>query len=508
MKIVFITTEIKPHAMNLQYAMDIVGCDYAVIPLPLATLAGLTPSHHELRVIDENVEAIPDDLDADIVAFSGILCQKDGMLALAKKLKAKGIHVAMGGPIVHALQEQCAEVANTLFLGEAENIWREFIEDFENDQPKDLYQESGFVDMADSPIPRFDLIKTDRYVSGAVQATRGCPYACDYCDVPTLLGKKPRSKSIEQVVEEIKIQAHMGFDSIFIVDDHFAADPNYAKKLLRAIADLLPSLPKKLYFYTQVPINVAKDEELLDLMQAANMRRLFIGLETSDKDKLIAMNKVQNNRVDMEQAIHAIQKRGIIVWAGILFGYDGETKESFNRELEFIKRTGITPMLIGLVQALPGTPLFDKMQAQERVKELPMIMGNAATGDSEKAPSNNIIYQSNTYDELNKNFHDFLLELYTPENYTEFVLKGASREVGKSYSGWPNITWNNIKLLYRVIKFYLTAEKADRAIFTRFIGAYLKGQAKNIEELFFHLGIYKHHKEFYSKLANNIEANA
>lgn len=507
MKIVFITTNIKPHAMNLQYTMDIVGCDYAVIPLPLATLAALTPAGHELRIIDENVEPIPEDLDADIVAFSGILCQKDGILGHARKLKERGIHIVMGGPIVHGMQDECAKVADTIFLGEAEYIWPQFVNDFINNSPKTLYQQNGYVDIKDSPIPRFDLLKADRYVSGAVQATRGCPYSCDYCDVPKLLGKKPRSKKIEQVIEEIRIQSTMAFDSIFIVDDHFAGDPKYAKNLLKAIAELLPTLSNKMYFYTQVPINVAKDHELLDLMQAANMRRLFIGIETSDQDKLVAMNKIQNTMVDLEGAIHEIQKRGIVIWAGILFGYDGETKESFNREIAFIKRTGITPMLVGLVQALPDTPLYDKLTQNSRVNDLPLLMGNAATGDSEKDPSTNIQYEPNVQRELNQNFSDFLRELYAPKNFANYVLKGHEREEGRGYGGWPTISRSNFMLIYRVFKYFIKSDKDDRHIMWSFIWSYVLGKSKNIEELVFHMGIYIHQKKFYSKLAENVITN-
>ncbi len=508
MKITFITTKIQPHAMNLAYTMDLVGRKFATIPLPLATLAALTPSEINCEIIDENIEDIPLSLSSDIIVFTGISCQKERLFELAKHFKSQGKFIAIGGPVVDAFKEECLEVSDSAFIGEGEYTWPQFIKDYQEGNLQSIYHEKNNIDIHDSPIPRFDLIKYQHYVSGAVQATRGCPYGCEYCDVPAVWGKKARSKKITQVIEEIKIQAQFHVDSIFIVDDHFAANSKYAKELLRAIAQLLKTLPKQLYFYTQVPINVAKDAELLDLMKAANMRRLFIGIESSDQDKLITMNKLQNNQVDIRTAIDEIQKRGIVVWAGILFGYDGETKASFDKELNFIKETGISPMLIGLVQALPNTPLFERMQEEQRVKDLPIGMGSAATGDNRHDPSSNIIFQTDTEKELNINFCNFIRTIYQPETYTDFILKGSAKEQNSGFGGWPDINWNNIKLVSRIVWHFSTTSKAKRKMLGRFMWSYITGKSKNIEELFFHLGIYKHMDIFYTKLAENIEANS
>lgn len=508
MKVIFIQTKMQAHAMNLQYAMNLVGRQYSNIPLPLATLAALTPDDIDSEIIDENVEDINRDCDADIVAFTGILCQKDRLFELAAEFRKKGRFVVIGGPIAYDLRKECENAADVLVVGEAEYTWPRFLDDYKKGTVKKVYEQRELVDMNDSPIPRFDLLKTSRYVSGGIQATRGCPYKCDFCDVPIKWGNNPRSKPIPQVLIEIEKLVQLGFHSIFFVDDHFAGNVGYAKKLLRAIGELRLRLPYPVIFYAQVSINIALDDELLGLLKKANFLRLFIGVETSNKNQLSALNKKQNTELDIHSAIAKIHSYGIRVWAGILFGLDGDQESAFEEEVIFISDTGITPMLVGLIQAIPGTPLYNRIASEGRLIPLPFLLGSVAIGgDKGSFNTTNIIPRSYSKSELDRKFSEVLRRLFTPQSFGDRLLKAFGQERGPHYSGLAGITARNLKVTAKVAIFYLTSDGENRRLFYRAIYSYLMGRSKNFGEIMFHLGAYIHLRKFYNNLADTIESN-
>lgn len=495
--------------MNLQYVMDMVGRQYSNIPLPLATLAALTPDDMDVEIVDENVEDIDYGCDAEIVAFTGILCQKDRLFELAAEFKKRGRLVVIGGPIAYDLRKECENAADVLVVGEAEYTWPRFLDDYKKGAVKKVYEQKEPVNMEDSPVPRFDLLKANRYVSGGIQATRGCPYKCNFCDVPIKWGNNPRSKPIAQVLIEIEKLAQLGFQSIFFVDDHFAGNAGYAKKLLKAIADLRPRLPRPVCFYAQVSINIALDDELLGLFKKADFRRLFIGVETSNKNQLSALNKKQNTEMDIHSAIAKIHSYGIRVWAGIMFGLDGDRESAFEEEVDFISETGITPMLVGLVQAIPGTPLYNRIVAEHRLVPLPFLLGSVAIGgDKGSFNTTNIVPRSYSKAELDKKFCEVLRKLFTPQAFGDRLLKAFGQEVGPKYSGLAGITMRNLKIAAKMTFYYLTADADTRKLFFRVIHSYLTGRSKNLGEIMFHLGAYIHLRKFYNNLADTIEARA
>ncbi|HEY2748703.1 MAG TPA: radical SAM protein, partial [Polyangia bacterium] len=299
MKVCLISPRVPPAPMNFQFAMDLVGCAFSHIPLPLATLAALTPKEVELVIVDENVEPIDLAVDADVIAFSGIYCQRRRLFELADAFRARGRIVAIGGAIATDLPDECRSHCDHLFIGEAEYTWPRFWEELGRGQAQAEYRQDEPIDMRDSPVPLFDRLKVERYSSGCVQATRGCPHRCEYCEVPARQGSRPRSKPVAQVLEEVRRLAALGFDSIFFVDDYFVGNRRYARELLTALAGLVKELPTPIYFYAQVTLNVARDEEMLALFHAAQFRRFFVGIETSDHDKLRAIHKPQNTEMDV-----------------------------------------------------------------------------------------------------------------------------------------------------------------------------------------------------------------
>jgi len=319
-KVSFINPLHHPHSMNFLHCLDIVGVKYSHMPLSLPTLAALTPPDWTVELIDENVEPVNFETDADIVALTGSVAQRLRVFELADGFRKRKKLVALGGPITFDLLEECKAHADVVFIGEGEYTWPAFLEDFKKGSWKNLYHQQEWIDMKDSPVPLFRLLKPGQYASGCVQVTRGCPYRCDFCDIPVKYGSGPRSKQIDQVLKEIRILSEIGYDSAFIVDYNFAGDKSYAKALLKAMAALLPSLPTRMYFYTQATLDVAADDELLELLKAASFLRLFIGIETGDQARLSELNKKHHTEIDIKRACEKIRSYGITVWGGIMFG--------------------------------------------------------------------------------------------------------------------------------------------------------------------------------------------
>lgn len=506
MKVLFVYPAVRPHAMNFGHCLDLVRKKASHIPLPVITLAALTPSNIDVSVVDQNVEEVNFDVDADIIAFSGMLSQREMLFNLAKEFKSKGKYIAIGGAIATSATEQCLDYADSIFLGEAETTWPQFLLDFSSGKTKKTYKQEGFSDLSQIPVPRYDLLKLDRYAGASIQATRGCPERCNFCDVPSIQGAAPRSKPIANILAEIRRLSELGFDSVFFVDDNFSAYPKYAKKLLQEIIDLRPKLPTRMYFYTQITIKVAEDDELLLLLQKANFRRLFIGIESSDIEHLESVNKTPNAKVDIFGAIRKIQSVGITVWAGILFGFEDTSRENFRMQLDFILSTGIIPVQIGLLQAVPDTPLYDKVSALGRLRNIPSIIGAAGLGDSYAGYTSNIIRTGElTEKDFNQAYSIFLKELFSPAVFADLLITAGSRTPRLGLDVYPKITLGYITSGLRTAGYYLlTRDSARRRLFLRVMWSWFTGTTKNLDEIFLHLIIYKHLRTFYEKLADNV----
>ncbi|HVJ92895.1 MAG TPA: radical SAM protein [Labilithrix sp.] len=509
MQICLVNPRIPPAAMNFQFAMDLVDCAFSHIPLALCTLAALTPASMSVRIVDENVEPVFLDLEADIIAMTGVYCQRERLFELADAFRARGKRVAIGGPITADVYDQCRAHADILFIGEAEYTWPKFCEDLRTGTVKAEYRQTEFVDMRDSPQPRFDLLKAERYSSACIQATRGCPYRCEYCDVPEKQGSRPRSKPIENVLAEVRALVGLGFDSIFFVDDHFVGNRRYARELLKALAKLVPKLPLQVYFYTQVTLNIARDVEMLALFHAANFRRFFVGIETSDIQKLRAIDKRQNTEIGVREAIEKIQAHNITVWAGIIVGLDGDTPSTFDRQYEFISETGITPTLIGLLQAMPGAPLYDRIKRERRLRVLHDVVGSNSLGSIESQGRTNIEPMGMTIPELMSGFGDFVERVYDPDAYGDRLLRSTAKGTRAHPNVLAALTKKNAKIIARMARWYVRHDDpAVRRLLLRVLGAAARRRGRGLEELVYHLVIYKHLRTFYSRAASSARAAA
>ncbi len=339
-------------------------------PLGLATLAALTPAHWDVEIADENVEALPLDPTVDLIGIGGMGVQAPRQKQLIAQYRARGYHVVVGGAAASLCPENYEGLADTVVSGEAEYIWPQFCRDFEAGCAKPLYRETGTVELADSPVPRFDLLRLKYYANATLQYSRGCPFTCEFCDIIVMFGRKPRMKSPEQIGRELEVLRGLGVSSIFFVDDNMIGNKKEAKKLFAFIADYQKRHGRPFAFGTEVSINLSQDEELMALMKAANFNWVFIGIESPDPASLKETGKTQNLREDLLTSVQRLYARGIEVLAGFIIGFDADTPETFELQYRFIRDSGIQTAMIGLLAAMPKTPLYERLQREGRLRPI------------------------------------------------------------------------------------------------------------------------------------------
>ena len=362
-------------------------------PLGLATLAALCPPHWEVTIVDENVESVPLDPQADIVGVCGMGVQFARQSELLTYYRSRGYFVVAGGSYASLCPERYAALAHTTFAGEAEYIWPAFCRDCEAGEQRALYRETGAVDLADSPTPRFDLLKLHLYNTASLQFSRGCPYLCEFCDIIVMFGRRPRVKSVEQIGRELDALRAQGARQVFFVDDNLIGNRAQAKALLRFLAGYQARHGYRFSFGTEASLNLAQDEELMRLMREAHFAWVFIGIETPDEAALKLTRKTQNMGGDILGALRRIYAHGIDVLAGFIVGFDTDTLATFERQRRFIEESGIQAAMVGLLTALPRTPLYERQRREGRLIE-------RADDTDNTRPGTNIVPKHMSYDAM------------------------------------------------------------------------------------------------------------
>ncbi len=351
-------------------------------PLGLATLAALCPPHWEVEIVDENIESIPLAPKADLIGVCGMAVQFPRQRELLNYYRRKGYHVVAGGSYASLCPEHYEHLADTVVAGEAEYIWPRFCRDFEQGTPRKLYRETGVVALKDSPPPRFDLLKIDKYATVGLQYSRGCPFQCDFCDIIVMFGRQPRVKDVAQIGQELDRLRALNVHNVFFVDDNLIGNKARAKELLRFLIDYQRTHGYRFQFGTQASLNLAENEELLRLFGEANFAWVFLGIESPDAESLKEINKTQNTRLDLLTAVRKIYAAGIDVLGGFIVGFDNDTLDTFERQYRFITDAGIQVAMIGLLAALPKTPLHERLKKEGR------LIPGAECGDNTKAGTN------------------------------------------------------------------------------------------------------------------------
>jgi radical SAM superfamily enzyme YgiQ (UPF0313 family) len=341
----------------------------ALPPLGLITLAAMLPEHWDLRLIDMNAAPLRDAdlLGADVVLTSTMVVQAPSLANVVARCNRLRVPVAAGGPYPSVSPERLTGVDH-VFIGEAEGAIATFAEDLEQGRAKPVYRAEGFPDIDDSRVPRFDLLDLEAYASMAVQHSRGCPFSCEFCDIWRLYGRRHRVKSPLRMTAELDALYAAGWrGTVFFVDDNFIGNRRLANRSLAALEHWQLDHGFPFQFYTEASVNLGTDDELMQRMRDAGFNFVFLGIETPSIDCLIGANKPVNANLDLLESVRRIQAHGIEVSSGFIVGFDEDTEDIFERQIGFIREAGIPMAMVGILTALEGTDLHDRLRREGRL---------------------------------------------------------------------------------------------------------------------------------------------
>jgi radical SAM superfamily enzyme YgiQ (UPF0313 family) len=369
--IVVINPRFEISFWGLEHALPILGkrANLPVVALPL--LAALTPPGHTVTLLDENVEPIDFDLvaRADIVGVTGMCVQRGRMRQILAGLKQRGAFTVVGGPWVSVAEDYFAGLADVVFVGEAEETWPRFLDDWKAGRHQARYEQAHKTDMTRVPAPRFDLLKMRHYLFGSVQFSRGCPFQCEFCDIIVTFGRRPRLKTSAQVIAELEALRAQKIRFVFIVDDNLIGNKRAIKAVLRELVAWQQAQGYPLTFFTEASLDLAEDAELLWLMVEANFVSVFVGIETPNEASLRETKKYQNVRTGgtILARVHAIQEAGLEVWCGMILGFDHDDTTIFDSQKQFLQDAHIAHAMVGMLYAIPKTPLHARLAADGRL---------------------------------------------------------------------------------------------------------------------------------------------
>ena len=407
---------------SMNHALPIFNKAASTPTSALSLLAALTPPEHEVMLFDEAIGPIDFDAvaQADIVGLTGMVVQRERMRELARTIKAMGKLLVVGGPWITVQEDYLDGLADVIFVGEADTSWPQFLADWASGTYQTRYEQAERTDMSTLPAPRIDLLKLDRYLQGTVQISRGCPFLCEFCDIIVTFGRKPRVKTPGQVIAELEAWRKAGVGAVFLVDDNIIGNRKALIPILERIAEWQKAHRYILSLNTEASLNLADDDELLDLFVAANIRTVFVGIESPNPAALMETKKFQNvdSRRQRESLsgdsaesylidrIHHIQSKGIKVTCGLIVGFDSDTPEIFALQKRLIGQSGIIHVMVGLLSAIPKTPLYERLQREGRL-------------DMNDPPDfgTNVIPAGMSREALSEGFVALIAELYEPDAF-------------------------------------------------------------------------------------------
>lgn len=370
MKILLVYPEYPVTFWSFKYALRFVNKQSNLPPLGILTVAAMLPEEWDLRLVDMNVEPLRDSqiAKADYVMISAMNIQQKSVREVMSRCKAMGKKIICGGPLFSTEPEKYDD-ADHLLLYEGEDSIPAFLEDLKNGTPKHIYDKKSFPHLSHTPVPRWDLLKKNAYAMMSLQFSRGCPFNCEFCNIVSLFGRSPRTKSPVQILTELEAIYAAGWrGGIFFVDDNFIGNKKLLKQeVLPAMIDWMKKHDYPFTFFTEVSINLSDDEELMNLMADAGFDNVFIGIETIDENCLDECNKVQNLSRDLSSCVKKIQQHGMQVQGGFILGFDHEKPTIFQNMINFIQNSGIVTAMVGLLTAPPGTRLYDRMKEEGRI---------------------------------------------------------------------------------------------------------------------------------------------
>jgi radical SAM superfamily enzyme YgiQ (UPF0313 family) len=408
--VVLVNPRFEASYWGLEHALPFLGkkANLPVACLPL--LAALTPPGHRVTLADENVA--PLDFDrlarADLVGLTGMSVQRFRMREVLTELKRRGVFTVVGGPWVTVQEDYFGDLADVIFVGEAEETWPQFLRDWQAGRHRRRYEQAEKSDMTRVPTPRFDLLPMDRYLFGSVQFSRGCPFQCEFCDIIVTFGRRPRLKTSAQVIAELEALRAQGMTVAFIVDDNLIGNKKAIKVLLRDLVAWQQAQAYPFTFFTEASLDLADDPELLRLLVDANFISVFVGIESPNEASLRETRKFQNVRKGgtILDRVHAIQEAGLEVWCGMILGFDHDDATMFEAQRQFLRAARIPHAMVGMLHAIPKTPLHARLAREGRLD--PSDRPEAGT---------NVIPLRVSRQALREGFVRVLNDLYEPEEF-------------------------------------------------------------------------------------------
>lgn len=443
-EVVIINPRFEVSYWGLEHSLKIIGkkANLPVACLPL--LAALTPDDFHVTLIDENVEEIDYDLvaRADIVGVTGMTVQRARMRQILTELKARGVFTVVGGPWVTVKEDEFGELADVIFIGEAEETWPRFLEEWKAGRWQERYEQADKTDMTKVPVPRHDLLKMQHYLFGSVQFTRGCPFQCEFCDIIVTFGRKPRLKKASQIIAELESLRAQGMSIAFIVDDNLIGNKKAIKELLAEVIKWQEAEGYPLSFFTEASLDLAEDPELVQLMVDANIHAVFIGIESPNEESLRETKKLQNIRPvgTIDERVRRLQNAGLDVWCGMIVGFDHDDATIFDAQRKFLRDARIQHAMIGMLTAIPKTPLYARLEAEGRLDH-----------EDAEGYGTNVIPLNISREELREGYLNLMRDVYDPDRYfeglEELYLRDNFRAGTTRAAYWKRHWWTGLKAM-------------------------------------------------------------
>ena len=399
---------------SFKHVLRFVSKRAAFPPLGLLTVAALLPADWQVKLVDLNVSRLTDaDLHwADYVMLSAMIVHKASVSEIVSRCRALGKPIIAGGPLFTTGHASFPEIDHFV-LGEAEELMPQVIEDMRRGTIRHTYAASSRPDITRVPSPRWDLIDLRSYVTMSVQFSRGCPFDCEFCDIIVMNGRVPRTKTPAQLVAELEDLRRRGWQGmVFVVDDNFIGNKRQAKALLRELIQWRARTGAKMGFLTEASADLAEDAELCDLMVRAGFKKVFVGFETPSLESLKECRKLQNCHGDLVETVKTLQRAGLEVMGGFIVGFDNDPTDIFQRQFEFIQRSGVVTAMVGLLTALPETRLYRRLIDEGRIE-------TESTGNNTQAALNFRPRLGREF--LVNGYRELMKELYKPRNYYQRI---------------------------------------------------------------------------------------
>jgi radical SAM superfamily enzyme YgiQ (UPF0313 family) len=447
---------------SFKHALKFISKKAAVPPLGLITVSAMLPEGWNKKLVDLNIESlINKDIEwADYVFLSGMYIQKDSVNEILTRCKNHSVKIIAGGPLFTQEYKNYPQIDHFI-LNEAEITLPQFLNDLDKGRLKKVYRTDDYADLSLTPIPDFHLLKLNDYAFMNMQVSRGCPFNCDFCEITALLGHKVRMKSKEQIMNELETLYQLNWRGpVAVVDDNFIGNKKVVKNsILPGMIDWMDFHKHPFKFNAQTSINLADDVQMLQMMRKAGFDSAFIGIETPVEESLHSCHKVQNENRDLLDNVKQIQKAGLQVSGGFIVGFDSDTSSVFQRQIDFIQKSGIVTAMVGLLNAPKNTELYRQMEKEKRLTV-------EATGNNTDFTMNFIPKMNNQ--ELLEGYQHIINSIYKEKPYYQRI-----RELLKNYRpvkmGKSQFDFVRIKAFLKSI-FVLGLVNKGRFEYWKFIG--------------------------------------